>query len=410
VVETPGAFTLANGYLSARVEKKDGRVSSLRYGGVELMGPGGGYWSQVGRGIRQLGTIRSCAIRISPHANEGERAEVVCKFGYDGRAGSLPVNVEMRYALGRGERGLYAYTIWEHPRGYPAFSLGEARYALKLTPEVFDFLTVDKDRRRLMPKGEDWDRGVQLNLKEARRLTSGPYSGQVEHKYGYSAILADIPAYGWSSSRKGLGLWIINPSQEYMSGGPTKVELTGHLDVNPGGRPTLLNMWLGSHYGGSSLAVGKDEAWSKVVGPFLIYCNTADNQDVLWRDALKKAAEEKELWPYSWVSDRAYPPVAERATVSGQIVLHDEPGKNLRTGTVHVGLSAPDYSTPSRRSTAPVDWQREGKFYQFWGTAGSEGRFEIRNVRPGTYTLHAFADGVLGEYHKANVTVTAGQK
>jgi rhamnogalacturonan endolyase len=31
-------------------------------------------------------------------------------------------------------------------------------------------------------------------------------------------------------------------------------------------------------------------------------------------------------------------------------------------------------------------------------------------VRPGTYTLHAFADGVLGEYAKADITVGAGRK
>ena len=42
-----------------------------------------------------------------------------------------------------------------------------------------------------------------------------------------------------------------------MAGGLTKAELTGHLDVNPGGTPTLLNMWLGSHYGGSAFSVGE---------------------------------------------------------------------------------------------------------------------------------------------------------
>jgi rhamnogalacturonan endolyase len=30
-------------------------------------------------------------------------------------------------------------------------------------------------------------------------------------------------------------------------------------------------------------------------------------------------------------------------------------------------------------------------------------------VRPGAYTLHAFADGVLGEFEKKNITVTEGK-
>jgi len=42
------------------------------------------------------------------------------------------------------------------------------------------------------------------------------------------------------------------------------------------------------------------------------------------------------------------------------------------------------------------------------GTA--DGKFAIPNVRAGTYELHAIADGVLGEYAKASVTVGAGGK
>jgi rhamnogalacturonan endolyase len=56
-----------------------------------------------------------------------------------------------------------------------------------------------------------------------------------------------------------------------------------------------------------------------------------------------------------------------------------------------------------------VDWQNDAKFYQFWTLATPEGQFSIPNVRPGTYALHAFADGVLGEFAKADVTVEAGK-
>jgi rhamnogalacturonan endolyase len=39
----------------------------------------------------------------------------------------------------------------------------------------------------------------------------------------------------------------------------------------------------------------------------------------------------------------------------------------------------------------------------------NNGRFQLSAVRPGNYTLHAFADGVLGEYARADVTVSAGK-
>jgi rhamnogalacturonan endolyase len=79
---------------------------------------------------------------------------------------------------------------------------------------------------------------------------------------------------------------------------------------------------------------------------------------------------------------------------------------------VWVGVSAPDYAARSSgRYTvqALVDWQRDAKFYQFWTRADGQGRFVVPHVRPGGYTLHAIADGVLGEFTLTNVVVAAGE-
>ena len=42
--------------------------------------------------------------------------------------------------------------------------------------------------------------------------------------------------------------------------------------------------------------------------------------------------------------------------------------------------------------------------------ADDKGNFTIPNIRPGTYTLHAIANGVLGEFSKLDVIVAAGKK
>ncbi|MHB8524164.1 MAG: polysaccharide lyase family protein [Limisphaerales bacterium] len=409
VVEDAGGFTLANGSVTAHIEKRSGTFS-LKYKGVDLIDRG--YWSQVGRSsvgsIARFGSERSSALRIDPARNGGERAEVSCRFGYDGKSDGLPCDVDLRFALARGDHGLYTYAVWEHKPGYPGFSVGEARTAYKLNPRLFDFLAIDARRLVRMPSPYDWDHGDALNMKEVRRMTTGADIGRVEHKYDYSAILADTPAYGWASRTQHLGIWLINPSIEYLAGGPTKVELTGHLDVNPGGAPTLLNMWHGSHYGGSSLVVGEQESWNKFIGPFLLYCNSGSDPGAMWQEAVAHAKTEQHEWPYGWVSDPNYPLSAHRSTVTGSIVVSDPTAPRLAVRDLQVGLAPTPYTPPGPRST-PVDWQRDSKHYQFWSRANGKGKFAIHNIRPGTYTLYAFADGVLGEFSLANITVAAGQ-
>jgi len=443
--ESDRTFFLDNGILNVRIEKDTGEIFSIKYQGQELLaqdssgGALGGYWSSVGRA--RGGNQQSAVVRINPKDNNGERVEISCNFHNAPGGTNSPLDVDVRYSLGRGESWIYTYLIWSHKPGYPAFGVGEARYAVKLNPAVFDYMTIDKDRRRQMPSPADWDAGAPLNLKEARRMTTGIHKGHAEHKYDYSALNYEIPAYGWSSTKHNLGFWFINPSFEYMSGGPTKAELTGHLDVNPGGTPTLLNMWLGSHYGGSAFAVGETEDWTKVIGPFAIYCNSAPTQEAMWRDALARARTEAGTWPYSWVSDPHYPRESQRSTVSGQIIVRDPLDSSLKVSNVWVGLTAPNYIPPrigggnlGRRNNtnapagsftnnpaafgtngfrggfpAEVDWQRDAKNYQFWITASANGKFTIPNVRPGHYTLRAIADGVIGEFAVTNITISEGE-
>jgi rhamnogalacturonan endolyase len=77
-----------------------------------------------------------------------------------------------------------------------------------------------------------------------------------------------------------------------------------------------------------------------------------------------------------------------------------------------VGLTNPDYRNAGAGGPGGgqlVTWQTDAKHYEFWARGNDDGHFSIPNVRPGTYTLHAFADGVLGEYAKTDITVEAGK-
>jgi rhamnogalacturonan endolyase len=428
--EDASTYTIENGIVSARTAKRSGDLLSLKFRGLEMLdasaGRSGGYWSHnTARGRT------SWSITIDPKTNGGERAEFSLKGVYDGAplgngpGGSVVADIEIRYALGRGDSGIYTYSILEHKTNYPATSLGEARFCAKLSDRLFDWMTVDAARNMRMITAFDWNHGTLMNMKEARRMTTGACVGQVEHKYDYSANQFETRTWGWSSTEKQVGVWFINPSVEYLSGGPTKVELSAHRDAtfgtntNAPAPPTLLNYWRSSHYGGSVCSIAANEAWTKVVGPFLIYCNTGVTPALMWQDALAKGTNEAAAWPYEWVAGVDFPRRGDRATVSGHLLLRDSQAPGLKLSRLLVGLTAPNYALPrgnrgsggfSSGAARLVNWQMDARNYQFWELGESDGSFRIPNVRPGTYALHAIADGVLGEFVATNVVVSAGQK
>ena len=60
-----------------------------------------------------------------------------------GPGGSVIADIEIRYTLGRGDSGVYTYSIFSHPTNYAATSVGEGRFCAKLNDALFDWMTVD---------------------------------------------------------------------------------------------------------------------------------------------------------------------------------------------------------------------------------------------------------------------------
>jgi len=419
-----GSWTLDNGILKATIDKGNSHMRSLMYHGIETMGPGG-IWEQTPSGQ----VTRS--VTIDPAQNGGERAEVAIK-GVNGR-----MDIEVRYAMERGSSGIYTYAIFSHEANYPAAGEGESRFITQLR-SIFDWLSVDADRNMLEPSPEDLGRGVVIHAKEQRILSTGIYKNSVEHKYNYCAVLYRTPAYGFSDTRDHIGLFFVNPSAEYLDGGAEKLDLVCHM------QSTILDYWTSGHYaGGACCNIPAGEKWNKVIGPIFVYCNALANPEMpsqadlatlaatagnptippawkanataLWQDALAQAKTERARWPYDWVNGVDYPHKEQRGIVAGQLALDDPQAPTNRLPHLTVGLAHPDYTSNAggfvlrSGNGNRITWAHDGNYYQFWTDGLDDGTFTIPNVRPGTYTLHAFADGVLGEFAQAGVIVKAGE-
>jgi len=496
-------WMLDNGIVKATIGKNSGALWSLVYHGVETMG-GGGYWEQTPEGAPQL----TNSVTINPASNGGARAEVAVKGVTGGKfmltpsapGGGTYCDIEVRYAMGRDDSGIYAYAIFSHPTNYGAMGIGESRYITKLD-HAFDWISVDADRNMLECTPQDWGNGIVIHAKEQRILSTGNYKNSVEHKYSYTAVQYKVPAFGWSSTKDHIGIWFVNPTIEYLSGGASKQELVCHFDANDDPDPIILDYWRGTHFGGGAqCSIAAGENWSKVIGPIFVYVNslssfkspgktdlatlaaTAGNPTIpaawkknataLWQDALRQAKVEQARWPYDWVNGVDYPHKDQRGAVTGRLVLDDPQAKTTKLPHLTVGLAHVDYTNSfSGRGgfrgggtngfgggrggfgrggggdtnrfaggrggfgfgngtngfgggtngfggrggfgfgggSRVVDWAHDAKFYEFWADGKENGKFTIPNVRPGTYTLHAFADGVLGEFAATNITVAAGQ-
>jgi rhamnogalacturonan endolyase len=441
ITEDETSYVLSNDIVTARIAKRNGDLVSLQYKGLETLftaqGRVGAYWSQDATG----GTSVIPGITIDPTSNNGDRAEVSVK-GI--RRADVQSDVEFRFSMGRGESGVYTYLVFDHLAEYAASGMPESRWVAKLS-DIFDYTQVDDERL----------------MREVTPETFG-------HLYVNAGAPFEHRAYGWASSKKNVGLWLINASTEYIGGGATKTDFLTHRDNPPSAvyAPCILNFWKGSHFGNGAVSMGQGEHWTKVLGPMFIYCNSGSDPLAIRKDAVSQASAEVGKWPYEWVAGVDYAQRDQRTNVKGQLVLADPLKPNAKMSNVLVGLAHPAYTPPAvagrggrgRGAAAPnnpaaapnnpaaapnnpaaapnnpaaapddpaaargggnvsapvpagrlVEWQADAKYYQYWTKGQDNGNFSIPNVRPGNYTLHAIADGVLGEYAKADITVEAGK-
>lgn len=392
IIETDETYTLSNGIFETVISKKTANMMSAKFRGQNLLtdsrNTGAAMWSHDTTSPEIV-----TKITIDPAKNNGERAEISIKGISGGRpmgngpGGSFVADIEIRYAIEKDSPGIYTYCLFDHLPEYPAASMGEARFVAFLHKD-FDWMSVDEKRSKL------------YRLKDGELDLS---------KYQYTSNIHENPVFGWINTSTKIGFWLVNASVEYMSGGPTKVEFLCHRDTRVNGLPVFLNYWRSSHYGGSSVEVLKGEHWKKLIGPIFLLANSGNEIAEIKKNAVERQRSEKNKFPYSWVDHPDFPLKNERGNVRGKLVLND-PITPKKFSRLRVGLTAPDYTIAQNGAERIVDWQFDAKNYQFWTNGNEKGEFEIANIRPGKYTLHAISDGVLGEFVKTEITVKTGEK
>ncbi|KAI4388108.1 hypothetical protein MLD38_000469 [Melastoma candidum] len=413
-----GQVVMDNGIVHVTLSSPGGEVIGIKYKGMDNLLEGHnkitnrGYldlvWNSPGGRTGTYDNVQGTKMRILQQTDDVLELSFVRQWSDSSPEGMAPLNVDKRYVMLRNTSGFYTYSIVDREEGWPGFGLGAARVAFKLNMRKFRYMAVSEKRRRIMPTAQDRSRGKKLGYPEAVLLTNPSnrdIKGEVDDKYQYSVESQNDKVHGWISRNPSVGFWMIMPSYEFRTGGPVKQDLTSHVG------PTTLGIFMSSHYGGREVdAKFQDgESWKKVFGPLMIYVNSASSSDenvydLLWEDAKRQMEEEVQSWPYNFIHSEDFPGTSQRGMVSGQLTVRDRyvNEKDFGAKSAYVGLALPGVAG---------SWEKENKGYQFWTRADENGRFVIKNIRPGVYNLYAWVPGFLGDYKfEGDITITEGSK
>ena len=396
---TATTATLDNGVIQAVIEKATGRVTSYKLNGFQMVDPANPIYYSMDGGA-SFDVPSGCVYSLI--SSSSDQVEISCKRTWNASAGYRHnFDIDLHYVLRRGDTGLYAYAILDHPTSYPAATVGEWRIVWKLprssTTFTFERAYVDDQRNWEMPSYYDYQNASPTGIAEIVKLNTGVMAGKYDGKYTYSVRYSEVGTWGHASNIAKKGVWFVLGGHDYFNDGPTKQDLSSSESY-------ILMHFGRNHYGGSGTSVAAGESWRKMFGPFLLYCNattaTSNAGNALWADAKAQVDAEKAAWPYSWLTTTDYPAAAARGTVTGRLLVNDPLKPSITGAYANIGLAAAEETDGN--------WQSQSKGYQYWTKADASGNFSIPAVRPGTYTLYAFTDGVVGEFSKIGVTVTAG--
>jgi rhamnogalacturonan endolyase len=400
--QTSTAITVVNARLSFTLSTVNGRITSLKLDGAELLSGGYGYYDlNTDTAYFVVGyhdpTNTTYAV---DQGVDWTRITVT----YPGST-TQPYAVRLFYILRTGETGIHIATAfdWDPSRG--ATHLVQTRHVVRSDPTMFRYHSVEDD-----PIGVPWraaDSLMPLPSEIATCISKGGAYAPQDTTYWVGALGSSYgkpyyTKYDWSAYKKDhvlhgtmtdvvnstcRGLWVVAPRHDADNGGPMRQELTIHQTEST---PALLNCHVSNHYGAKEPY--PSTTWAHLYGPWFLYANSGSTQSGLRADAAGYAKTAYHRAFYDGLGLPYYVPTSGRGGVNGSIAT---------SGTSMAGAVAV-LTSPGQ------DFQRTAEEYQYWTTLTGNGSISISDVRPGTYRLSVYRAGTEDVFVQEPITVNAG--
>lgn len=362
--------TLGSRKLVAKINSS-GRVSSLTLGGTELLASNGIYFDYTTAAGNQ--GLSPSSVKVIKNTAD------YCEVLYSAAGGNTIW--EQGFIMRKGVQMLYTYVIATGTATSGSEPIKEARVCAR-TAESLLHGYVDYRMNGKIPSNNEM---VEAEKEEIQDATYRLADGSIYTKYNWANYIERDTIHGLNNG-KYHGLYNIPVSYEWINGGCDRQELTVHATSKS---PITIQMLQGEHFGGQAMVLNEGE--KKLYGPFAI-CATYSTDPVGFarQQAMAAAAE----WPFQWFENDLYP--RERGTVRGHL--------NITTGqrndSVRIILA-------QEKGKDPITMMHG---YQFWTLTDENGDFELKNVRPDTYHLYAYAKAgdVTDMLEQDDITVSAG--
>ena len=351
----------------------NGRVSSLQRKGTEFLSSNGIYFDYTtSDGNKGLSPSKVKIIKQT-----AEHCEVL----YSATSGNTIF--EQGFIMRKGVPGIYTYVIATGTATSANEPIKEARVCSRLAESMLNGY-VDWRMNGRIPSNSEMTE-AEKSENTIQDATYRLADGSIYTKYNWANYIERDTLHGLRDNTY-YGLYNIPVSYEWINGGCERQELTVHATSKS---PITIQMLQGEHFGGQAMVLNEGE--KKLYGPFLI-CTTYSKNPV--QSARKQWEKEVETWPYQWFENDLYP--RERGTVRGRLDVTT----GQRNDSVRIVLA-------QEKGRDPYEMTRG---YQFWTLTDADGNFEIKNVRPGTYNLFAYAKAgeVTDMLEQDDITVVAG--
>lgn len=353
----------------------NGRISSLQYNSNELLASNGIYFDYTtANGNSGLNPTKVTVVK-----NTVDYCEVL----YSATTGNTLF--EQGYIMRKGVPAVYTYVIATGTAKSADEPVKEARVCCRLDETMLNGY-VDWRMNGRIPSNS----AMAEAEKSENTIQDATYSladGSIYTKYNWANYIERDTLHGlYGKSNNYYGLFNIPVSYEWLNGGCERQELTVHATSKS---PITIQMLQGEHFGGQAMVLREGE--KKLYGPFMIYLAYSKNPVA---SARNQAVTEAAAWPYQWFENDLYP--RDRGIVRGHL--------NVTTGqrndSVRIILA-------QEKGKDPIEMMHG---YQFWTLTDANGDFEIRNVRPDTYNLFAYAKAgeVTDMLEQDDITVEAG--